>query len=1604
MQNFYISVGRKMKRIISIITAISIFMAYLTVSATAQTNTDDITVTVTYKPEKYIYFHNKEYITKEPKLLVDTPSDYSAYSTNAYLAYDIHNPQAIETVDFAVFCNHITDDVKNRTGNTFYSRIDSAVADIASGEYDQSTAEYEQWKGYFTYYADKTNLWKFNTDAYPDLKLQIQYDENGNQKSEKIYSGWLQRALPDDVVDGLKNSSVSNTVLSVWALGGGNNVRPDMKISELKVSYDVSKITDKSENKVISLINSTDNTDELKSCIHYFCDSLGIDENVIGDIGGVCKTLSEQIKDGTVFTVDSFRNAYNNAAAEYIISENGEQIDITSLTVNDFINEVKSFSGNADDFLSLINKYAYAADISRENIDSFSSFTDSEKESFIQAFLADVENGEEINDLFYNMLTKAYTGSQYEDAVKYSTDFESEWQFFKYFLNQLDLSESGMENVKALYDAGKYEDAVKAYRNIVLEQMRITDLGKLSYHDNAYTNRSWAQYFVGINDSYSTSGGYGVLRKCNLQGSPYVTLTPDWSYSVKFPDQEHLSDISYFTCFNTIAASYFATDDIVYLDKWMQIANAFCTQHRRWYNENYGADDYSTYCCWHYKNAQSALNQADRTSNIVKVLAIFAKLADNNDKPVSWENVLEARDNISDVSLYESIDPVIFSNIVMSLVYDHSEALVLRYENYGAVPNQRFSGLKALATVDRFFDESKKYKNEYSESTSNGLKSYSSQNYYPDGGMAEQAFNYNSGELQSVYDIYNMYSSETEKIPDYITTLKSNAEKTEKMLNSIAFPNGDTPAVGMGATSADFSAKSYTSIAFPYIGFYAMRNSWDSDGTNLFIQTPRRTVGHLYPSNNGIELYAKGRLLLMNGGAPWYSKNMAPADQASEFEEYTSYFGETSSYNRNTVIINNNSQNKTEFNGVTGNPALFNYTLNNLWHTSDSFDYIASDYDGGYGSDKASTIHNRAVTYLKDIDMFVVADTVRNNEEEIKECSQIWNFMPYLQKSTDGVDAEGFNEDEVSYDSEQRWIKTTDEDGSNVFLYNFYPEELEYKKYYGYKGEDGYKGFYGAGVGSRRYPKVDMYVNWSEKGKSIPLLTLIETSDNTNSKINSFEDLSYSDTSGGYSGFRISTSDATICCYFSDTKRILPFEGFSLTAKSALYNESTGRIIVIGADGYIYENFEGTVANGVITPITEIGTPSEFSWNSDDTPNYGENKTAPVAENVTITGNACFAGTMQINYDIANLNGDEDTSMIQWYRSEDCKNWDIISGATQNEYTVPYYHSAIKAYYYMAAVKPKTSDGRVGDIVYSNPTPICQYLYNDFENGNAGEVYNVGTHESDTKNFKTSKEIIEENGNKFLRISYSGKGIPNGTSQPYIRRFWKTFNEISTYKVRVRFNGESAAAVTFGVAMESISKKNGYLPDTWYDIVCTINPTENEIDGMPAMSYYVSYKADGDAEWTSKELKYFTESQYETVLKNGTDNRSYVSFGSNEKETEGYVDIDDMAAVAVVSVENISRNTTYNENSDQIAYTVSFKNNDSINNRSRDLIVCAYEGGRLVGVKPETVDLEPNEERTVTLSLTSPKQEQDREVKCFIWEKVNNLKPMYKQIIGYDYK
>ena len=125
--------------------------------------------------------------------------------------------------------------------------------------------------------------------------------------------------------------------------------------------------------------------------------------------------------------------------------------------------------------------------------------------------------------------------------------------------------------------------------------------------------------------------------------------------------------------------------------------------------------------------------------------------------------------------------------------------------------------------------------------------------------------------------------------------------------------------------------------------------------------------------------------------------------------------------------------------------------------------------------------------------------------------------------------------------------------------------------------------------------------------------------------------------------------------------------------------------------------------------------------------------------------------------------------------------------------------------------------------------------------------------------------------------------------------------------------------------------------------------------------------------------------------------------GNSISKKDLHIDIDDYGMLPVVSVEDISRKTEFGDEGDDIVYTMTLKNNDPVNERSRDVAVCAYENGKLTSVKLEKVTLSPNEEKELNVMLSLPKQEADRVLKCLILESKDTLRPSYTHLKGFDY-
>ena len=469
--------------------------------------------------------------------------------------------------------------------------------------------------------------------------------------------------------------------------------------------------------------------------------------------------------------------------------------------------------------------------------------------------------------------------------------------------------------------------------------------------------------------------------------------------------------------------------------------------------------------------------------------------------------------------------------------------------------------------------------------------------------------------------LYTLFTS-AGQTPDYTSVLLKGILYTGRIFDALKRPLGGLPSVGIGSidqssdiwqsTDKQSSWKSgsvydvipqngFTSIGFPYVGYYAMRKGWGITDGYLFMQSPRRSNGHLYPSNGSIELVWGGRHLIMQGGAPWYFTTDCPSDFLSEYSQFNSYFGDTSSFDRNTVIVDGMSQLKnniiTNLNGLP--------TLPYIWNSSNNFDIAQSSWDGGYGNASttiADTSHDRKVIYVKDADCFIVTD-IMSSQTTNHNYTQLWNFPPSLRKSNgDSIDLYGFGQSDIVLNENKKTVKTSQPNSPNLFIYQSYPNPLKYTEYYGYRPSQGqYYGWFSPDIVGARYPKPDVHVDFDGQ---YPLVSALVPTNGTTDPVSLLQQLS----TGSVSGIYFKKGNYGISYYASKNTAAFNANNINTSATSFLSvsdNAGVRKGIVLNCTYMVVDgvnislpvsNFEYYIDNSGIK-LYSLSAPDTFAWN-----------------------------------------------------------------------------------------------------------------------------------------------------------------------------------------------------------------------------------------------------------------------------------------------------------------------------------------------------------------------------------------------------------------------
>jgi len=801
----------------------------------------------------------------------------------------------------------------------------------------------------------------------------------------------------------------------------------------------------------------------------------------------------------------------------------------------------------------------------------------------------------------------------------------------------------------ASYESGAYLDFLKKIRNTIMDHMYEKPSEPFPWH-NMGTVSVWATEFsdvmVGrttpeaVKERYPNWTINEAMLTWGIIGDPAVPIQPDFMTVA----DTRKNGLLRFAEFHSLAGAYWLTGDAAYLRKWEQIweayADLFFQQGRDLAEHSDPPFDFRQVDF----NHASVLGANWRMESLLKQMAVIIKsLPGTVEKETNWMNAFREMEGKLLPESYDMIDPVSLCKMILCLERDHFGFAFQFYiaQSHTKVPNQTFGGLTGMANIIRtadFFTSIDKMRDDLDKA----ILEFFEDDVHQDGAIMEQSLNYNLLTLEESR-IIQYYVRESKNRSPFLDKIDSILANADKLLDSIATPFGRYPNLGGGwgihpyrywedasLVEKDFRSykqayhrnfpipyefKHFTSIAFPYGGYYVMRSGWDMDDTYLFTQNARRSLGHLYVSNNEIQLIAKRRDLIMSGGMVPYGEVDLPEDVRDEARSWIAYFGEDANMSRSTLAVDGLPQARGTPIHVDFLPRLSEVKggvaarvgdlppIASKWSDSDVFTYHEGLYDQGFIA-SVDVSHYREIIMIKPLDVVLVSDGVGMPKDASHTLSQIWCFPPYLDKTNSDIIVPGFREKEVVYDPESRLLKTQDPTGPNVFLRSFSNYDVDFRKYYGHKDPDGYYlGWYSHSIQGYKWPKVDVHVNYQATMDTTPLVTVISSAYDLQETVTAHEDLS----TDSYSGFRAVAEEKTISYLSARAPVEMRAEGIALTARTLVTVRDGDQINGIAIDGSSLSyrgsemdpgvsSFEFEIKNGTFRRVQPIEKPSTFLW------------------------------------------------------------------------------------------------------------------------------------------------------------------------------------------------------------------------------------------------------------------------------------------------------------------------------------------------------------------------------------------------------------------------
>lgn len=694
--------------------------------------------------------------------------------------------------------------------------------------------------------------------------------------------------------------------------------------------------------------------------------------------------------------------------------------------------------------------------------------------------------------------------------------------------SRMDLSHPSVQGVGDLVAAGRHVEALELWRDRVVLRFRARDFGEYGWHDYVLHPRpaGAVDYLAGkrTRDDYLSSGLLGFVDIYGMAGPPGAVDRINWFVDINGPIEwgsEELAakdinaklqqtDYPNFEFAKPFVGRYWQTGDVDYLLKAFEIMADFSRHSHDDFWSDYQErpiDDRlvrEVYRCdWRLNT--NGLEMGWRLKNFIKIIAGLCKSL-SGDKPSAWGDILKP---VSGTPTREELDRIpahLLADIAISMLEQHTPKLLWFCIPDGAVPNQRAEGLKAMAFAAALFPEFT-CAPQLADYVRRGYEDMLTGNFLPDGGSLEQSFNYNSQDKEGLEELVRFFGDDP---PPYAQLALEKVRARRLVDDGLQDPLGGLPQVGnshavrgkdvwsspepaqryLDATDIDgkqpIRPQSYTSTAFAFSGFFAMRSGWGLRDLYLFMMAGRPQRGHSMRDTNSIQMTAYGRQLVVCGGPPTYGMFRSEEARGADF-----YLSEQSSLKTNTVIVDGRSQAHSADRPFRA----FDTPVPARWHSSERYDLVDNLYALGYcdhenGRDvntDMSVSHNRTVIFVKAARLWLVEDRMINTGDAEHEYSQLWNFPPVYEDQSWARTIAGFAEDEFALEPAQRRFRTADPYGPNVELLQFGPESIRYDKYYGDRQR--WLGWFAKGIGDAQ-PAVDIHASW-QSADSDRLITLM---------------------------------------------------------------------------------------------------------------------------------------------------------------------------------------------------------------------------------------------------------------------------------------------------------------------------------------------------------------------------------------------------------------------------------------------------------------------------------------------------------------------------------